>query len=153
MTTLELVEQLIVPNKNVKEQIEQLLKEAYIGIQVLREMSMDKTLTSDYIDKIEKLFMNNQFNPSLLGLPKYLEKYANNLSSFWESCSYYNHTQRSRDKFYLFESLRRNDLPQMIHYSESEMSIILRKLEEHWISSNQIYTKYEISLIRKEYLR
>lgn len=153
MTIIQLVKELVTPNKNVKEQIEQVLREAYIGIQELRKMSMDKNLTLEYIDKIEQVFIGNQFNTEDLHLPKYLEKYAQNLSAFWESCSYYNHAQRSRGKFYLFDSLRKNDLSMMVHYSDSEMAVILRKLEDYWIASNQVYTKYEISLIRKEYLR
>ena len=153
MITAELVKELVVPNKNVKEQIDQFLREAYIGIQDLRKMSMNKTLTLEYIDKIEQLFIKNQFNTEGLHLPKYLEKYAQNLIAFWESYSYINHTQLSRGKFHLFESLRKNDLTMMVHYSESEMAIILSRLEDYWIASNQVYTKYEISLIRKEYLR
>jgi hypothetical protein len=153
MTTVELIKELLRPNKNVKEQIEQLLKEAYIGIQELHKMSMDKSLTLDFITSIEQLFIKNQFNIEELHLPKYLKNYAQNLNAFWTSCSYYNHTQHSRGEFYLFESLKKNDLPMMKHYSESEMIFVLRKLEDYWIASNQVYTKYEISLIRKEYIR
>lgn len=150
---VELIKQLIIPNKNVKEQIDQLLKEAYIGIQDLRKMALDKNLSLEYIESIESFFLENTFKPEELALPKYLQKFAECLSSFWESYSYYNHTQRSRGKFNLFISLKENDLKMNIHSSESECAEILRNMEEYWIASNQVYTKYEISLIKRVYLR
>lgn len=153
MVTVDLINELIVPNNTIKGQIDQLLKKGYIEIQNLRKMSMDKTLTLEYILEVEQLFIQNQFSTTDLNLPKYLKKYAQCLSAYWDSYSYYNKTQRSRGKFHLFDSLRQNDLVKNIHYSESEMALIQKKLENYWIASNQIYTKYEISLIKKEYIR
>jgi hypothetical protein len=152
MVTLDLIPKLVPPNKKVKEQIEDLLKSAYVGIQNLRKMSMDKTLILEYIEEIEQLFIQNQFNAEELHLPKYLQKYAQCLSQFWEGYSYYK-TQRSRGKFNLFTSLKEEDLALKVFHTEGECTKVLRKMEDYWMASNQVYTKYEISLIRKDYLR
>jgi hypothetical protein len=153
MVTIELIKALVLPNKEAKESIEDLLKNAYIGIQNLRKMSMDKTLTMEYIEEIESLFIKNQFNADDLHKPKYLQKYAKCLSSYWDCYEYYNRTQYSCGKFNLFTSLKEVDLVLRGFHSEGECTKVLRKMEDYWMASNQVYTKYEISLIRKEYLR
>jgi hypothetical protein len=152
MTTIELIPHLNPPNKEVKEQVESILKEAYLGIQELRKMSLDKTLTLEYIEEVEKLFLDNQFDAESLKLPKYLQKYAQCLSSFWNSYIYYK-GMRSKGIFNLFTSLKEEDLALKVFHSEGECTKVLRKMEDYWMASNQIYTMYLISLIKKDYLR
>lgn len=152
MVTVELIKQLIIPNNEIKWQIEQKLNEAYIGIQNLRKMSFDKTLTLEYLEEIENLFLKNEFDAKQLHLPKYLQKYAERLSEFWVSYSLFNKTFRISN-YNLFISYKECLLKGEYYSFESETSFILRKMEDYWMASNQVYTKYEISLIRKEYLR
>jgi hypothetical protein len=152
MVTIDLIQKLVPPNKETKEQIEELLKCAYVGIQNLRKMSMDKTLTLEYIEEIEELFIKNQFNVEELHFPKYLHNYAERLSDFWQSYTYYR-GMRSKGKFNLFTSLKEEDLALKVFHTEGECTKVLRKIEDYWIASNQVYTKYEISLIRKVYIR
>lgn len=142
-------------SREVKQDIEILLEKAYIGICELRKQSLNKSLTIESIEEIEKLFIENLFNTDELNLPKYLQKYAQNLSLFWESYTfnYNNWGIRSQDKFNLFKSLKENDLVLNVHYSEKDCALILRRLENYWIASNQVYTKYEIDLINKNYIR
>jgi hypothetical protein len=155
MVTVELIKALVLPNKDAKESIEELLKNAYIGIQNLRKMSMDKTLTMDYIEEVESLFIKNQFNAEELHSPKYLQKYAKCLSQFWNSYlfNYNNWGIRHNEKYNLFDDLKKYDILMDIHYSAKNLSKIICRMEDFWMASNQVYTKYEISLIRKEYLR
>lgn len=152
MTTIELIHKLVVPNEEVKKQIEQSLMQAYVGIQNLRKMSFDKSLTLEYIESIEHMFLQNEFSVNEHDLPKYLKKYAECLSKFWESYTYYN-GMRSKGKFHLFASLKEVDLARGVFHTEGECAKVLRKLEDYWMASNQVYTKYEISLIKKDYLR
>lgn len=153
MITKELIQKLIIPDEVIKNQIEQLLLQAFIGIQNLRKMSLDKNLSLEYIESIEQLFFQNQFNVDECNLPKYLKKYAECLSKFWESYTYYESTHRSKGRFNLFTSLKENDLKMLVHHSEIDCAKILRGLEDFWIASNQIYTKHKISIIKNEYLR
>ncbi|MFH7015147.1 hypothetical protein [Flavobacterium sp. FlaQc-47] len=153
MITLEIINQLLIPSKESEQKIENLLKDAYIGIQDLRRMSLNRNLTLEYIEKVERLFEENQFNSEELYLPRYLQKYAQCLSSFWDSYSYYNGWQQSKGEFHLFKSLKEYDLVLNVHHSESDCANILRKMEDYWIASNQVYTKYQIDLINKKYIR
>jgi len=141
--------------KETKQNIEILLEKAYVGICDLRKQSLNRSLTIESIEEIEKLFIENLFSTDELNLPKYLQKYAQNLSLFWECYTYkYNNWGIiPKDKFNLFESLKENDLVLNIHYSEKDCAMILRRLENYWIASNQIYTKYQIDLINKQYVR
>ncbi|GAA3524282.1 hypothetical protein GCM10022393_43540 [Aquimarina addita] len=140
------------PNSNLKEVIEDELKEAYVGICELRKKSLNNTLTIEYINEIENIFLINKDKFSELEVKnKYLIKYASCIENFWNSYSYYN-KQRSRGKFDLFKSLRERDL-EIKGYSDSECAKILRSMEDYWVSSNQIYTKHVIVLINKTYLR
>lgn len=152
MITVDLIQKLVPPNNVAKEQIEVLLKEAYTGIQNLSKMSFDKALTLEYIDEVENLFIQNQFNAEELDLPKYLQKYAECLSQFWDSYSYY-FAQRSRGKLNIFINLKEVDFKLKVFHTEGECIKVLRKMEDYWMAANQVYTKYEISLIRKEYIR
>lgn len=149
MTTKDLIPLLIIPNNKAKEKIENLLERAYIGIQNLKKMSLDKNLTIEYIEEIEGLFIENQFSPDNLVLPKYLKKYAILLSNFWESYVYYNR-RISRGKFHLFNSLKENDFKLKKSYSDEECTEVIRKMENYWIASNQIYTQYQIYSIRNK---
>ena len=139
-------------NNIAKEKIEKLLIEAYTYIHELRKMSFDKEITIEYIEKVENLFKENQFDPDDVHLPIYLKKYAICINLFWNSFSFFN-GKKSRGKFNLFDSLKEKIIIKQVHYFETEFSIILRKMEDYWIASNQLYTKYEISKIRKEYIR
>ena len=135
-----------------KEKIERLLIEAYTYIQELRKMSFDKEITIEFIEKVENFFRENLFDPVDVHLPKYLNKYAICINLFWNSYSYFK-GKKSRGKFNLFDSLKEIIIIKQVHYFENEFSIILRKMEDYWIASSQLYTKYEISKIRKEYIR
>ncbi|QZK89057.1 hypothetical protein K5V07_00540 [Flavobacterium sp. CHNK8] len=150
---IELILNLSNANQETKAQIEELLINAYIAVQNLRKMTLAKSLTITYIEEVEQLFMQNQFITSELQLPKYLQRYSECLSNFWGSYSYNKSTQLSRGKFNLFDSLKEYDFPMKVHHSEVEISKILRKMEDYWIASNQVYTKYQVSLIKEKYLR
>lgn len=152
MTTKDLIPLLITPNNETKEKIESLLKRAYIGIHNLKKMSLDKELTLQNIEEVECLFIENQFNSDDLSLPKHLKKYAVLLSNFWESYAYYNR-RISRGKFHLFTSLKEKDFKLKKSFSDVECAEVIRKMENYWIASNQVYTQYQIYLIRKKYIR
>ena len=149
MKTIDLIPLLITPNKTIKEQIEALSRKAYMRMYDLRKMSLEKNLTIEYIKETEDFFIENKFNPNDLDLPKYLEKYAKILSDFWESYNYYKYSRISRGKFNLFTSLKEEDFKFKKSYSDTECAKVLRKMEDYWIASNQVYTQYQISLIRK----
>ena len=140
--------------KETKQNIEILLEKAYVGICDLRKQTLAKTLTLESIEEIEFFFQNNELNIETLNFEnRYFLKYAKCLSLFWESYTYYGDGQRSKGKFDLFKSLKENDLVLNIHHSESDCANVLRKMENYWMASNQIYTKYKIDLINKEYVR
>ena len=88
MKITDIIPLLITPNNAMKEQVEELLRKAYMRMHDLRKMCLDKNLTIEYIKETEEFFIENQFNPADLDLPKYLEKYAKILSDFWESYNY-----------------------------------------------------------------
>lgn len=151
----ELLKQLERANSTDKKiEIEILLSKAYTSICDLRKQTLTKTLTLESIEEIEFFFQNNQLNIETLNFEnRYFLKYAKCLSFFWESYTYYGEGQRSKGKFDLFKSLKENDLVLNIHHSESACANVLRKMENYWMASNQIYTKYQIDLINKEYVR
>ena len=151
MKITDIIPLLITPNNAMKEQVEELLRKAYMRIHDLRKMCLDKNLTIEYIKETEEVCIENQFNPADLDLPKYLEKYAKILSDFWESYNYYKYSRISRGKFNLFTSLKEEDFKLKKSYSDTECAKVLRKMEDYWVASNQVYTQYQISLIRKIY--
>jgi hypothetical protein len=140
MTTVELIQKLVIPQVEVKMQIEKLLMEAYVGVQNLRKMSFEKSHSLEYIESIEHLFKQNEFNIEEYVLPKYLKKYAACLSKFWHSYTYYR-GMISKGKFNLFVSLKEVDFAQNVFHTEDECVKVLRKLEDYWIASNQVYMK------------
>ena len=151
MKITDIIPLLITPNNAMKEQVEELLRKAYMRMHDLRKMCLDKNLTIEYIKETEEFFIENQFNPADLDLPKYLEKYAKILSDFCESYNYYKYSRISRGKFNLFTSLKEEDFKLKKSYSDTECAKVLRKMEDYWVASNQVYTQYQISLIRKIY--
>ena len=151
MKITDIIPLLITPNNAMKEQVEELLRKAYMRMHDLRKMCLDKNLTIEYIKETEEFFIENQFNPADLDLPKYLEKYAKILSDFWESYNYYKYSRISRGKFNLFTSLKEEDFKLKKSYSDTECAKVLRKMEDYWVASNQVYPQYQISLIRKIY--
>lgn len=117
MSTLLLIQNLKTPNCEAKHQIEELLKKAYIGIQMLKQMSLDKTITLEKINEIETLFEQNRFDLDGVNLPKYLKNYAISIRSFWIS-NFIQLPQYSIIKpFNLFSSLIENDLTLKNNYS------------------------------------
>ena len=52
--------------------------------------------------------------------------------------------ERHRDKMDL---LKEEDFKFKKSYSDTECAKVLRKMEDYWIASNQVYTQYQISLI------
>lgn len=151
----ELLKQLESTNsKHKKDEIETLLNRAYISICDLRKHTLEKTLTLEYIEKIELFFHTNKLNIDELNIEnRYFLKYASCLDKFWDSYNYYGEGHRSKGKFDLFKSLKEYDLVLNVHHSESDCANILRKMEDHWMASNQVYTKYQINLINKKYIR
>lgn len=147
-----LIEQLInSPLDVIKENIEFEIEKGYIGISELRKRSLKRNLTIEYIKEIEELFMSNKIIVEDLTITnKYLKKYIQCLSDFWDSYSYFN-KQLSRGKFNLFDNLKQDVLTK--GYSDDECAKMLKRLEDCWISSNQIYTKYRINQINYSYLR
>lgn len=151
----ELLEQLErINSKNKKDEVEALLSQSYISICNLRKQTLEKTLTLESIKETEFFFHSNELNINDLNFEdRYFLKYAKCLSLFWESYTYYGGGQRSKGKFDLFKSLKENDLVLNIHHSESDCAIILRKMEDYWMAANQVYTKYQIDLINKKYMK
>lgn len=151
----ELLKQLESTNsKDGKDEVENLLRRAYISICDLRKQSLAKTLTLESIEEIEQFFHYNKLNNEELNFEnRYFFKYASCLCKFWDSYTYYGQGHRSKGKFDLFKSLKEHDLVLNIHHTESDCANVLRNMEDQWMASNQVYTKYQIDLINKKYKR
>ena len=154
MNTTQLVEQMqrTADIDELKSSIENLLSEGYTMLVILRNDLLGKKLTIDRVKEIELFFESNKLMSIENILPdKYLTKYLECLAKFWDSYIYHRGTQRSKGKFNLFLSMQTEDLLKTRALFDDECAKVLRTMEDYWVASNQVYTKYKINQIIKTY--
>jgi hypothetical protein len=156
MNTTQLVEQMqrAAEIDELKRSIENLLSEGYTMLVILRDDLLGKKLTIDRVKEIELFFESNKLmSVENILSDKYLSKYLECLAKFWDSYIYYRGTQRSKGKFNLFLSMQTEDLVKARAWFDDECARVMRQMEDCWVASNQVYTKYKVNQINKTYLR
>ncbi len=138
----------------LKRSIENLLFKAYTMFVVLREDLLRKELTIDKVKEIEVFFEINKLMPiENISTDKYLTKYLECLTKFWTSYIYYRGNHISKGKFNLFLSLQTEDLVKNRGWLDDECAKVMKQMEDYWVASNQVYTKYKVNQINKTYLK
>lgn len=139
---------------NIKNIIDEHLINAYNSICVLRSKLLEKKLEKEFFDEVKLKFISNSFDPNTLVLQsKYTLKYAVCISRFWRCYSYKKGNFISKGEYNLFEKMENDDL--IVHRAlyDDELALMLRRLEEMFVSSNQIYALIRLNNIKANYKR
>jgi hypothetical protein len=153
MNTQELLHKISLFDEEKKqtEKIVLLFEKGYVYISVLQDKSLDKSLTTDFVNEAEQFFIANQVELEKLDVSnQFLKKYCRSVQKFWSSFEFYNYAKPNQGKFNLFDKLKENLQKPKGQNLVDEMNEILKNLESLWVSSNQIFTKYIISSLRKK---
>lgn len=133
-----------------KNSIDDRMAEAFANVSKMRANLLSRKLEKDEVVTIESFFHDNRVESNkIVTANKYLSKYIDQVAEFWNAYSYYRGSQMSKGKFDLFESMKSESIQQNRAWYDDECAKFLNRLEESWIASSQIFTKYRINHIRK----
>lgn len=135
---------------NVKNDIDDRMAKAFANVSRMRTNLLSRKLEKEEVVMVESFFHDNSIeSDKIITSNKYLSKYIDQVTEFWNAYSYYRGSQISKGKFDLFESMKSENIQQNRGWYDDECARFLNRLEESWIASSQIFTKYRINSIRK----
>lgn len=140
------------PNEveDIREKSNFHFKKGYLKYWSLHQGLLNGETTIENLNEVKIFFLNNQILIDDLRINnKYLEKYVNLVHKFWNSYSFYTGNIVTVSKFNLFDEIEKElfSTNPKFGYILQHSAVMRRSLEEAWIASNQVLTKYEISLL------
>ena len=133
-----------------KNSIDDRMAEAFANVSRMRTNLLNRRLEKEEVTAVESFFLVNHIESDKAIISnKYLSKYIDRITEFWSAYSYYRGSQMSKGKFNLFESMKSESIQQNRAWYDDECAKFLNRLEESWIASSQVFTKYRIDHLRK----